>query len=53
MYFTKLISTIYWIGTKVRSVFSSKIFIFYKISMTPFDRTKFQLSESVLQITVR
>jgi len=30
-----------------------KISIFYKITMTPFDRAKFQLSESVLQITVR
>jgi len=30
--------------------FSSKISIFYKISMTPFDRAKFQLS--VLQIMV-
>jgi len=30
-----------------------KISIFYKISMIPFDRAKFQLSESVLQITVR
>jgi len=27
--------------------------MFYKISMTPFDRAKFQLSESVSQITVR
>jgi len=33
--------------------FSSKIFIFYKISITPFNRAKFQLSESVLQITER
>jgi len=30
-----------------------KISIFYKISMIPFDRVKFQLSESVLQITIR
>jgi len=33
--------------------FLAKISIFYKISMISFDRTKFQLSESVLQITVR
>jgi len=38
---------------KFVAFFSFKIFIFYKISMTPFDRAKFQLSESVLQITVR
>jgi len=30
-----------------------KNFIFYKISMTPFDRAKFQLLKFVLQITVR
>jgi len=37
---------------KFVAFFSSKIFIFYKISMIPFDRAKFQLSEYVLQITV-
>jgi len=29
-----------------------EISIFYKIGTTPFDRAKFQLSESVLQFTV-
>jgi len=44
-----------YIGLEQKFVtfFSSKIFIFYKISMTPFDRAKLQLSESVLQITIR
>jgi len=43
---------IYYVGIKV-ALFSSKISIFYKISVTPFDKAQFQLSESVLQITVR
>jgi len=38
---------------KFVAFFISKISIFYKISMTSFDRAKFQLLESVLQITVR
>jgi len=38
---------------KFVTFFSSKISIFYKISMTPFDRAKFQVSESVSQFTVR
>jgi len=38
---------------KFVAFFSSKIYIFYKISMTLFDRTKFQFLESVSQITVR
>jgi len=44
-----------FIGLEQKCVvfFSFKISIFYKISMTPFDRAKFQLSESVLQITVQ
>jgi len=43
-----------YIGLEQKFVafFSSKISIFYKI-MTPFDRAKFQLSESVLQIKVQ
>jgi len=44
-----------YIGLEQKFVafFSSKISIFYKISMTPFDRVMFQLLDSVLQITVR
>jgi len=38
---------------KFIAFFSSKISIFYKISITLFDRAKFQLLESVLQITVQ
>jgi len=39
---------------KFVAFFNSKISIFYKISMTLFDRAKIeQLSESVLQITAR
>jgi len=40
------------IGLEQKFVVFSKISIFYKINMTPFDRAKFQLSESVLQIMV-
>jgi len=43
-----------YIGLEQKFVafFSPKISIFYKISMTSFDKAKFQLSESVLQITI-
>jgi len=50
---SSIIMSIYILGHLLSfAVFCSKISIFYKISMTSFDRTKFQLSESVLQITV-
>jgi len=43
-----------YIGLEQKFVafFSPKISIFYKINITLFNRAKFQLSKSILQITV-
>jgi len=44
-----LIYNNHWLEQKFVAFFSSKISIFYKISITSFDRAKFPLSESVLR----